>query len=61
MKIAVIQFPGSNCDFDTIHVLKNIMGVEAELVWHKNDDLRKECCAFDPGLLKKLAGRPTTD
>ena len=33
-KIAVIQFPGSNCDLDTIHVLNNVMGVEADLVWH---------------------------
>ncbi|MHA1278591.1 MAG: phosphoribosylformylglycinamidine synthase I [Candidatus Helarchaeota archaeon] len=34
MKVAVIQFPGSNCDLDTVYVLKNIMSFEAELVWH---------------------------
>ncbi|MFH1442720.1 MAG: phosphoribosylformylglycinamidine synthase I [Candidatus Micrarchaeota archaeon] len=33
-KIAVIQFPGSNCDFDAYHVLKNVMHMNAELVWH---------------------------
>lgn len=37
MKIAVIQFPGSNCDFDTLHVLKDVIGVEGDLVWHKRD------------------------
>jgi len=36
IKIAVIQFPGSNCDLDTIHVLQNVMNVEADLVWHNN-------------------------
>ena len=34
IKIAVIQFPGSNCDLDTIHVLNNVIGVEANLIWH---------------------------
>lgn len=34
MKVAVIQFPGSNCDLDTVHVLKNIMHVETDLIWH---------------------------
>ncbi len=34
IKIAVIQFPGSNCDLDTLHVLKNVINIEADLVWH---------------------------
>jgi phosphoribosylformylglycinamidine synthase len=34
IKIAVIQFPGANCDLDTIHVLKNIIHVDVDLVWH---------------------------
>ncbi|MBD3227348.1 MAG: phosphoribosylformylglycinamidine synthase I [Candidatus Lokiarchaeota archaeon] len=36
MKTAVIQFPGSNCDLDTIHVLRNVVNVEADLIWHKD-------------------------
>jgi len=36
IKIAVIQFPGSNCDLDTIHVLNNVIGVEANLIWHNH-------------------------
>jgi phosphoribosylformylglycinamidine synthase I len=34
IKIAVIQFPGSNCDLDTVHVLKKIMHLETDLIWH---------------------------
>jgi phosphoribosylformylglycinamidine synthase I len=36
VKIAVIQFPGANCDLDAIHVLKNVIGVETDLVWHNH-------------------------
>jgi len=35
MKVAVIQFPGSNCDLDTLHVLRDVVGVDADLIWHK--------------------------
>ncbi|MFW9950688.1 MAG: phosphoribosylformylglycinamidine synthase I [Candidatus Thorarchaeota archaeon] len=36
MKIAVIQFPGANCDLDTVHVLKNVIGIETDLIWHNH-------------------------
>lgn len=37
IKIAVIEFAGSNCDLDTVHVLKNVIDdVEADLVWHNH-------------------------
>lgn len=36
MKVAVVQFPGSNCDRDTIHVLKNVVKLDAELIWHND-------------------------
>ncbi len=45
MRISVIQFPGSNCDFDTLHVLNSVMEVEAHLIWHKRHDL-KDCDAI---------------
>lgn len=35
MRFAVLQFGGSNCDLDVLHVLNNVVGVEAELVWYK--------------------------
>lgn len=34
--VAVIQFPGSNCDLDALQVLRNIVRTKADLVWHKN-------------------------
>jgi phosphoribosylformylglycinamidine synthase len=36
IKIAVIQFPGANCDLDAVHVLNNVMNVEANLIWHNH-------------------------
>ncbi len=39
IKIAVIQFPGSNCDLDTIHVL-NDEGLQG-LVDRMNEELRR--------------------
>ena len=36
IKIAVIQFPGANCDLDAVHVLKNVIGVDTSLVWHND-------------------------
>lgn len=39
MKIAIIQFGGSNCDLDVLHVLRDVVEVDAELVWYKEEDL----------------------
>jgi phosphoribosylformylglycinamidine synthase subunit PurQ / glutaminase len=35
MKIAVIQFPGSNCDQDCFRALTDGLHVQAEYLWHK--------------------------
>ncbi len=34
MKIAIIQFGGSNCDLD-VHKALSALGVTAQLVWYK--------------------------
>ena len=39
MNIGVVVFPGSNCELDTQHVLKNLLGQEVNLLWHKQRDL----------------------
>jgi phosphoribosylformylglycinamidine synthase len=49
MRVAIIQFPGSNCDFDTLYVLNNVMKVKADLVWHKKDDLSDYDAVILPG------------
>jgi phosphoribosylformylglycinamidine synthase I len=36
IKVAVIQFPAANCDLDAIHVLNNVVNIEADLVWHNH-------------------------
>ncbi|MEK3856514.1 phosphoribosylformylglycinamidine synthase subunit PurQ [Cytobacillus sp. FSL H8-0458] len=39
MKFAVIVFPGSNCDIDMYHAVKDELGEEAEYVWHDAESL----------------------
>lgn len=39
MRVAVVQFPGSNCDTDAVKAVHAAGGQEAELVWHAADDL----------------------
>jgi phosphoribosylformylglycinamidine synthase I len=38
LKVAVVQFPGSNCDRDTVQVLKNNLKLDAKLIWHNEFD-----------------------
>lgn len=49
MRWAVIQFPGSNCDQDCYHVLKNVLGQDAYYVWHKNDSIEGADAVIVPG------------
>lgn len=39
MKFAVIVFPGSNCDLDMYHAVKDVLGEEAEYVFHTETSL----------------------
>jgi phosphoribosylformylglycinamidine synthase len=34
-KVAVVQYPGSNCDLDALEILQKIEKVKTDLVWHK--------------------------
>ncbi|AXK48176.1 phosphoribosylformylglycinamidine synthase I [Aliarcobacter trophiarum LMG 25534] len=38
MKVAVLQFPGTNCEFDAHYAFKKL-GCDVEVVWHKNSKL----------------------
>jgi phosphoribosylformylglycinamidine synthase len=49
IKVAVIQFPGSNCDLDTLHVLNDVVNIEADLVWHNNFKESKYDAVILPG------------
>ena len=39
MRWAVVRFPGSNCDQDAFHVLRNVLAQEVDYVWHKDVSL----------------------
>ena len=39
MKVAVLVFPGSNCDHDVYHVLKHVVGAAPRFVWHQEVSL----------------------
>jgi phosphoribosylformylglycinamidine synthase subunit PurQ / glutaminase len=49
VKFAVVVFPGSNCDHDTYYVAKEVLGQEAELVWHKDTSLGGADAVILPG------------
>lgn len=34
MKVTILQFPGTNCEYDTQHAFENL-GATTEIVWHK--------------------------
>jgi phosphoribosylformylglycinamidine synthase I len=36
VKVAIIQFPGSNCDWDAEHSVRDVIGLSAGRVWHKD-------------------------
>ena len=39
MKFAVLVFPGSNCDIDMYHAIKDELGEEVDYVWHTETSL----------------------
>src|SRR6187399_3612176 len=49
MKFAVIVFPGSNCDHDAYYAATKVLGQSAELVWHRDTDLKGADIVILPG------------
>jgi phosphoribosylformylglycinamidine synthase I len=49
MNFAVLQFPASNCDQDAVHVLGNVLGHSAHLLWHKERSLGGADAVIIPG------------
>jgi len=41
MKVAVLRFPGTNCEFDTQYAFEKL-GHQTELVWHREEALPSE-------------------
>ena len=42
-------FPGSNCDEDAYHAARDVIGQQAEYVWHKDTDLKGADVVILPG------------
>jgi phosphoribosylformylglycinamidine synthase len=49
MRFAVLQFPGSNCDQDCVHVLGNVLGQDADYLWHKEESIGDADAVVVPG------------
>jgi phosphoribosylformylglycinamidine synthase subunit PurQ / glutaminase len=49
IKFAVVVFPGSNCDRDAYHAASDVLRQSAELIWHKDSDLRGADVVVLPG------------
>jgi len=49
MKFAIVVFPGSNCDQDCYHITRELLGCEAEYVWHHDTDLKGADAVVLPG------------
>jgi phosphoribosylformylglycinamidine synthase I len=49
MKFAVVVFPGSNSDRDAWYAAGQVIGEQAELIWHKDTDLAGADAVILPG------------
>lgn len=49
MKVGVVTFPGSNCDYDAFAAIRDILGEEVEFLWHQSTDLQNSDLVILPG------------
>jgi len=49
MKFGIVVFPGSNCDHDTYHAVKEVLGEPAEFLWHKDRAIKDADVIVLPG------------
>lgn len=48
MKVAIIQFPGTNCEFDTAYAFEKL-GVKTEIIWHEREDFNADLIVLPGG------------
>ena len=41
MKVTILQFPGTNCEYDTQHAFEQL-GASTEIVWHKDKSIPED-------------------
>ncbi|MGI6702964.1 MAG: phosphoribosylformylglycinamidine synthase subunit PurQ [Clostridia bacterium] len=49
MKFGVVVFPGSNCDIDCYHALRDVLDQDTEYIWHMTKHLGFYDCIVLPG------------
>jgi phosphoribosylformylglycinamidine synthase I len=49
MKFGIVTFPGSNCDYDAFKAVTDVIGEDAEYLWHKDHDLKGSDVVVLPG------------
>jgi len=49
VKVAVVVYPGSNADWDALHAVRDVLGVDAEYVFHKEAELPSPDALVIPG------------
>ena len=49
MRFGIVMLPGSNCDHDALHVTGDVLGTDAEVLWHKDTTLKNADCVIIPG------------
>jgi phosphoribosylformylglycinamidine synthase subunit PurQ / glutaminase len=49
MRFGIVVFPGSNCDEDAYYAVKEVFGLDAEYIWHKDTDLKSADVVILPG------------
>ncbi|MCI0432796.1 MAG: phosphoribosylformylglycinamidine synthase subunit PurQ [Gemmatimonadetes bacterium] len=49
MRVAIVTFPGSNCDYDCYKAVTDVLGAQAAFVWHRETALDDPDVVILPG------------
>ncbi len=49
MRFGVVVFPGTNCDRECLHVIREVLGEDARAIWHMEPSLDDVDCLILPG------------
>jgi phosphoribosylformylglycinamidine synthase I len=49
VRTGIVVFPGSNCDRDVHHVLNDVMGINAQYIWHTEESIDQYDALILPG------------
>jgi len=49
VRAGIVVFPGSNCDRDVHHVLNDVMGINAQYIWHTEESINQYDALILPG------------